>query len=238
MTGAHTSLPLFMPMLVSTDQRNVGGQEVAVEPKWDGARCVVYVEGDTTRLLSRRGRDITAHAPELQPLARTLAHRSVVIDGELVAVDRAGRPDFYGVARRLTISRPQALAWARHQQPLTFVAFDVLWLDGRSLLAAPYEHRRAVLSSLAVRGPAWQTTPSYVVDDIDDVLAACDSLGLEGIVTKALSSTYRPGQRSRHWVKTKTAAWRSTHESRRRPHFARVQRKHDQPSPRTHSTTP
>jgi bifunctional non-homologous end joining protein LigD len=207
-------------MLVSTGVLPDHTTRVAVEPKWDGVRCLAYVTDGQLRLESRRGRNITTHVPELQPLGRALGDHAAVLDGELVAMDGDGRPDFYAVLRRLTLSRPLALAWAQRQTPLTFLAFDLLWLDDHSVVTKSYEQRRVLLDSLHLSGPAWHTTPRYS-DDADDVFAACDALGLEGIVIKTLDSPYRPGQRTRSWIKHKTTAWRSTHEQRRRPHFER-----------------
>ncbi len=84
--------------------------------------------------------------------------------------------------------------------PVTYVAFDLLWLDGRSLLAEPYERRRELLAELGFDGPSWQA-PAYSVGDGEALLAAARERGLEGIVAKRLASAYRPGRRSPDWIK-------------------------------------
>ncbi|MDQ3573324.1 MAG: hypothetical protein M3404_00115 [Actinomycetota bacterium] len=96
------------------------------------------------------------------------------------------------------------------------MAFDVLWLDGASLVGRTYAERRARLEELALAGPRWTTAPSYRGIPTEEVLAVCGSLGLEGLVVKGVSSVYE-SRRSRSWVKRKTAAWQSEHAPRRRP---------------------
>jgi bifunctional non-homologous end joining protein LigD len=218
--GAVHRLPHLEPMLVSTGAPPDGKSRVAIEPKWDGVRCLTYVSSTGVRLETRRGRIVTRHAPEVAGLAEAFPGQDAILDGELITLDDAGRPGFYAVLRRLALSRETSIASGQRRSPLTFLAFDVLWLDGSSLLDQPYEQRRLHLESLNLSGPAWQTSPSYV-EDSADVFAVCTALGLEGIVVKTLDSRYRPGVRSRYWVKHKSSDWRRTHEQRRRPHFAR-----------------
>jgi bifunctional non-homologous end joining protein LigD len=157
---------------------------------------------------TRRGRAITDQVPELAWVADH-ARRSCVLDGELVA--GAGRPwDFYLGAPRLA-RRGDRLAGARR---LTFVAFDVLWLDDGPMTGLPYAERRRLLKDLDVTGPAWATVGSFD-EPVDKVMEACASLGLEGMVAKRTTSHYRPGVRSDDWLKVKTADWLAVHAPRR-----------------------
>lgn len=130
-----------------------------------------------------------------------------VFDGELVA--GAGLPvDFYPLAGLMAARR-------RHQR-LTFVAFDVLRLNGCSLLDYDLASRREVLDCL-VRLSDGALTAAHVFpgSDLDDVLAGCDQLAMEGVVLKRLDSRYRPGRRTTDWRKVKCAAWRTDHAERR-----------------------
>jgi bifunctional non-homologous end joining protein LigD len=184
----------------------------AFEPKLDGWRVLVYVDGDLT-VRTRNGHDITASVPELTPLASALKGHFVVLDGELVA--RQGRPfDFYGLAPRLSARAPASVARRQARTPVTFAAFDVPYLDGETVTRKPYVERRSLLESLTLTGPAWCTVLS-VVGDGPELMAACGQLGLEGLVAKRLDSSYRPGERSKHWVKAKCPAWRVDHAPRR-----------------------
>ena len=97
---------------------------------------------------------------------------------------------------------------------VSFVAIDLLHLDGEDLCRWPYDERRALVDDLDLRAPCWDTT--WLLDaDPADALDACPELGLEGFVAKRVDSPYRPGQRSADWVKVKTPTWRAEHLERR-----------------------
>jgi bifunctional non-homologous end joining protein LigD len=178
------------------------------EPKLDGWRAMVRCDGAVT-VRTRNGHDITSAVPELAARPSAFDGRQVLLDGELVA--GAGRPeDFYGIAGRV--------ASRRRVIPLTFVVFDVLFIDGEVLCNRPYVERRAVLEELRLSGGAWATVPSFD-GAAAEVFHACAELGLEGLVAKRASSRYRPGQRSSDWLKLKTTAWRRHHAPRRHEHL-------------------
>jgi bifunctional non-homologous end joining protein LigD len=110
--------------------------------------------------------------------------------------------------------RPDVVARARQRAPVTFVAFDILWLDDTDLTQHPYRQRRATLENLELVGPAWCTTSSHVGAGAE-LFAACTALGLEGLVAKRLTSTYQPGVRSADWVKAKCQDWLHSHAQHR-----------------------
>ncbi len=178
------------------------------EPKLDGWRALVTVDNKIS-VRTRNGRNVTGALPELASLGDALAGRTAVLDGELVA--GAGRAhDFYALTPRMTLGPRRAGSGCR----VTFVAFDVLYLDGRDVCSLPYVERRALLEGLGLAGACWHT-----IDSLDcyplDALTGCLDLGLEGLVAKRADSTYRPGQRSPDWVKLKTPEWRAAHAERR-----------------------
>jgi bifunctional non-homologous end joining protein LigD len=212
------SLPRFEPMLASTGPIPHDRAGSAIEPKFDGFRAILFLNdpaGAPLRVQSRSGRAVTDLVPELSPLAATVG-TDAVLDGELIVTDDAGRPDFYALSRRMLASPTSPLSHLRHRSTVTFVAFDLLWLDGAPLVSRPYAERRARLEDLVLAGPAWMTTPSYRGVPAEEVLAACAALGIEGILEKGASSVYE-GRRSRWWCKRKTAAWQAEHAPRRRP---------------------
>ena len=180
----------------------------AFEPKLDGWRVLAYLD-DSVHIRTRSGRAITDGVPELTPLGEAIGGHCAILDGELVAGQ--GRPDdFYRLAPRLAARRPAAVRHWLNRAPLTLAVFDVLHLDGRDLTTRSYAERRSQLESLALSGPAWCTVASYRSDGLG-LLAACADLDMEGLVAKRLSSRYRPGQRSRDWIKVKTPAWLERH---------------------------
>jgi bifunctional non-homologous end joining protein LigD len=191
------------PMLVTlTDGLPSDDANWGYEFKWDGVRAVVYVDGGRPRAMSRNDKDITATYPELRTMAASLGSRRVVLDGELVALDKDGRPSFSALQARMHVGDDAAVRRLMAQTPVTYMVFDLLYLDGRSLLDAPYSERRGLLAGLKLSGESWQTPPWFAGDG-KAVFAASKEQHLEGIVMKRLESTYSPGIRSKSWLKLK-----------------------------------
>jgi bifunctional non-homologous end joining protein LigD len=174
----------------------------AYEVKWDGVRAVAYSQPGELRLESRSLKDITDSYPELFHLGAALGSHSAVLDGEIVALDDAGRPSFAALQQRMhTSTRAQAKRQAK-DTPVTYLIFDLLWLDGHSLMEQPYAARRELLEAMELRGERWQT-PAHTIGQGRALLEASTEQGLEGIVAKRLDSIYKPGSRSGEWVKVK-----------------------------------
>ncbi len=174
----------------------------AFEVKWDGIRAIAYSQPGELRLESRNLNDISARYPELAPLNRALSSHSAILDGEIVAFDERGRPSFEVLQQRMNVASPSQVKRLAKGTPVTYVVFDLLWLDGHSVTGLAYEQRRELLEALELRGERWQT-PENVVGQGSALLDAAAEQGLEGVVAKRLGSTYQPGLRSRDWVKVK-----------------------------------
>lgn len=187
------------PMLATAGELPRQDDGWAFEVKWDGVRALVTVEGGRMRLVSRRGNDITAAYPELHGLGRQLGGAQVLLDGEVVAFS-GGLPDFGLLQSRMHVSGPGAALL--QSVPVTFLAFDLLHHDGRSLLEQSYDHRRAALASLDLLGDHWQVPPAFPGSG-QEVLAATQAQGLEGVVAKRRDARYTPGRRSDCWRKVK-----------------------------------
>lgn len=164
----------------------------AFEAKWDGIRAVVYVD-DPVRILTRTDRDIASGFPEITAHAARLGE-PMVLDGELVALDPAGRPDFGALVGHVHRRIPHRAV------PAMMFAFDLLHHGDQSLLALPYARRREVLEGLGLTGGPITVPPAFAGDG-PSVQAAAEQLGLEGVVAKRLDSAYHPGTRSRAWIK-------------------------------------
>ncbi len=178
-------------------------QEWSFELKWDGVRAIAYVKPGRLRLESRNQRKITDSYPELRGLLRNLGMREAVLDGEIVAFDPdTGQPSFERLQRRMHVTSPAAVRRLQDSVPVVYAIFDLLYLDGHSLLEAPYLERREQLEQLNLKGPAWQV-PSAHRGEGSRLLAATKEQDLEGLLAKRLGSPYEPGRRSGAWLKIK-----------------------------------
>ena len=167
-------------------------EDWAYEMKWDGYRAIAIVHDGSVTFTSRNGRDLTPTYPELAEVAGSL-RGSAVIDGEIVALDRKGRPDFGLLQRRQ--KDPKA---ARVQ----FMAFDLLEHDGTSLVRRRYSERRDLLERHVTEQGPLHVPPAFGGDE-EAALASSRELGLEGVVAKRTDSVYLPGRRGSGWVKLK-----------------------------------
>ena len=190
------------PMLARSGDLPADEEAWAFEVKWDGIRTLLFCDHGHIELLGRNGTDFTPRYPEVRELARALGARRLILDGEIVAFDEAGRPSFERLQSRMHLASDSAVRRRMRDIPATYVAFDLLYLDGRSTMALTYEQRREVLEALELEGPAWRV-PAYHPGDGSSLLAATKELGIEGIVAKRLSSRYEPGRRSSGWIKVK-----------------------------------
>ena len=127
-----------------------------------------------------------------------------MLDGEIVALGEDGRPSFARLQHRMHVANQREARRRAASDPVTFVAFDVLYLHGRSLLSATYDERRAMLESLHLSGETFITTDSFRDVSGQDILTAAEQNGLEGVVAKRRDSAYRPGRRHPDWVKVKS----------------------------------
>jgi len=182
------------------------GDDWAFELKWDGMRIEALCRpagnersaGAGLVLRSRSGRDVTSSFPELAPLADALG-ASAIFDGEVVVFE-GDRPSFGLLQHRMHVEAPTQQLVADY--PVVYVVFDLLELDGQSLLPLPYRTRRALLDDFLDDGPTWRVPP-VVEGDGQPLLTLAESRGLEGVVAKRLSSRYTPGTRTADWLKVK-----------------------------------
>ncbi len=196
----------IVPMMARTATLPRDDGEWAFEVKWDGVRAICHSEPGRMRLHSRNLLDITPRYPEIGRLNRALSHHRAVLDGEVVALDAEGRPSFGALQRRMHVSSETAVRRLAKETPVTYVIFDLLWLDGHSLMDLPYSERRARLAELGLGdGGRWRV-PDYVVGHGAQLLAATEQQGLEGVIAKRLDSTYEPGRRTPSWLKIKNTS--------------------------------
>ena len=182
------------------------------EPKWDGFRCIVIKDGDDVELASRGKKPLTRYFPELVEACRTHLPDAVVLDGEIVV--RSGEPgaqrlDWEALGQRIHPAQSR-IDLLSEQTPAEFIAFDLLALAEEDLTGAPFARRRAVLesalSSMAKGAPVHLTRVTRDADEAREWFVRFEGAGLDGVVAKALESTYQPGKRTMLKIKHKRTA--------------------------------
>ena len=198
--------PVLSPMLATSGSRAEinDDDQWAFEMKWDGVRAIVTVTPEGTRLVSRNGNDMTAAYPELQDLSAHLNGERAVLDAEIVALNKAGRPDFGLLQPRMHLTKPREISAAAARTPVHLMVFDLLWLDGKSLESLTYSQRREILEAAVEPTPDGHLqVPPALEMSMDDAVAASKELRLEGVMAKRRTGTYSAGSRSKNWLKLK-----------------------------------
>lgn len=175
------------------------GEEWIHEVKWDGMRVLAHVAGSSVRLTSRTERDVSVAFPELvSPDSGLHGYDDLLLDGEVVIM-ADGVPSFAALAERFNVSDPAMAARLAGAAPATYLVFDVLQAMHRATLTMPLRQRRQLLDGLELHNRIVQTPPTFT--DGAQLAEATSAQGLEGVVSKRLSSPYRPGRRSADWRK-------------------------------------
>jgi bifunctional non-homologous end joining protein LigD len=172
------------------------------EFKWDGIRAITFWNGSALRLQTRNRNDITPRYPELAPLGQALGPRQVVLDGEIVALDERGRPSFEQLQQRMGLTAESDVRRVMPKVPVSYILFDLIYLDGQLLDDEPYTRCREWLEDLALTDRHWQTPP-YQVGHGQAMMQASLENGLEGVIAKRLDGIYEMGRRSGAWLKVR-----------------------------------
>lgn len=172
------------------------------ELKWDGMRVLTEVGPAGVRAWSSNGKDVTVSFPELGALGPALAPVECVLDGEVVALDAAGRPSFTRLQHRMHVTVPTEARRRAQEVPVEYVVFDLLGLGGHDTTGLAWADRHRLLQGLAEDLPPGIDV-AQAFEDGEALLAATRARGLEGIIAKRVDSTYVPGGRTRSWVKVK-----------------------------------
>jgi bifunctional non-homologous end joining protein LigD len=169
--------------------------------KWDGIRAIATVRDGEARFTTRNGIDVTATYPDLADIARQV-RGDAILDGEIVALNKLGRPDFGRLQKRMKLTKKAEVDPAAKQIPAHYMIFDILEADGDSLTARPYDERRSILNETVESAGRIQVPPAFD-GDLDAAVASSLKLGLEGVMAKKRGSSYALGRRSRAWIKVK-----------------------------------
>ncbi len=180
------------------------GGKSAFEYKYDGARVQIHKQNDEVKIFSRRLSDVTESLPEVtEIIRRNIVAHSAIVEGEVVALDSAGFPiAFQHLMRRF--KRIRGIANMAQKIPLTLYLFDVLYLNGESVITKPYIERREILAETAGEISLSKQIVTDKTEEAQSFLKEATAAGHEGLMAKKLDSPYTPGRRGKKWLKIKT----------------------------------
>lgn len=200
--SAHRSLltDKIAPMLAYSSKPFDSDQHL-FEIKWDGSRCLLFLQDGRLRLQNRRLQDITSRYPELWALGEKFRLKNVILDGEVVVLSQ-GKSDFRRLQEREQLGDPVKIDLMSRKLPATYIVFDVLYLNDKEYLEVPLIERKQVLRVLLPDSDL-VVESQYIKEKGRAFFREAVDLGLEGIMAKAMPSPYLIGKRSRHWLKIK-----------------------------------
>ena len=188
------------PMLLTEEKEPFDSADYIFELKMDGIRCLAYLGASITDLRNKENIALLSLYPELQGLC-SQADGNVILDGELVIMS-GGKPDFEKLQRRSLMSDAFKIRMAKEMDPVTYVAFDILYRNGQELYDIPLTERKRLLGE-AVRENKRLAVSRMTVGKGVALYNLAESMDLEGIVAKRSDSLYHPGKRTKDWVKIK-----------------------------------
>jgi bifunctional non-homologous end joining protein LigD len=190
------------PMLATSIEGAFDSPEWFFEIKWDGYRAIAFLEKNTVRLVSRNQNDLTGQYSDLQDMAQFVDAKTAILDGEVIAMDEAGRSSFSLMQQRTGFRDRFRRVAPQREISVLYYAFDLLYLDGYDLRRAKLEDRKAKLATLLTKPNDTIRYSEHFVGEGKSLLDAARRQGLEGILAKKRDCPYEE-RRSRNWLKIK-----------------------------------
>ncbi len=197
--AGRLSVPIGVTPMTAIDGQLPDDDGWAYEPCWHGVRALVTDDTGRVVITDESGENISLRFPEVRRIGRALGHRELILDGVIVPIDLPTgdvRHDRGGLARRLRIASDSGARNAARTAPVVFMAFDVVWVDGRPISSLPWELRRRQLDDLRLDGPGWRTSP---LATIDEAFALHDEG--PGVIAKRVDGRYEIGTSSPSWIR-------------------------------------
>lgn len=188
------------PMLLFEEHEPFDDVDYIYELKLDGIRCIAYIDNKSVTLQNKRYKDVTDIYPELFDMCKCVKNR-VILDGELVVLTD-GKPDFYALQKRSLMGDRFRISLAAKNNPVQFVAYDILYFDGKDLTDSPLMKRKDILSNAVTEGHNLSIT-RFIEKNGIAFFELAKQEELEGIVAKRKDGLYHIGKRSREWIKIK-----------------------------------
>jgi bifunctional non-homologous end joining protein LigD len=189
------------PMLAKTGKA-FDDENYFFEPKWDGLRAILFLRDRKLELQNRNLRDATGSYPELQGIKSEIRAKTAIIDGEVVVLGKDGTPNFGSLQARFGVEDPKRVSVLAKTTPVTYVAFDLLHIDGQDMIAQPLIDRKKRLKSIVKEGP-YLLYGDHVEAEGTRYFTEATSRGFEGVIAKESKSQYVPGLRTDFWIKVK-----------------------------------
>ena len=190
----------ILPMLLYEEHEPFDDEDSIFELKLDGVRCIAYPEPKSVVLQNKRFKDVSAIYPELSDI-KNCVKKHVVLDGELVVMTD-GKPDFYALSKRALCNDEFKIRLAAKKNPVQFVAFDILYYNGKDLTELPLMKRKEILFNEVAEGYNLGIS-RYIEREGKAFFNLAKKESLEGIVAKKKDSLYHIGKRTRDWLKIK-----------------------------------
>lgn len=187
----------FEPM--STDRLPAGDAWIA-QVKWDGVRMLTYREETSTRLVNRRLNERTSQYPELADSGAYCSARSVILDGEVIAL-KDGKPSFHEVMRRDGLRKLGNVDVVKREVPIVYMVFDMLYVNGQWITNKPLRERQELIAAVIRPNDYVQWVPSF--PEPDELYRVMEQHGMEGVVAKDLNSSYLIDGKDKRWMKKK-----------------------------------
>lgn len=177
------------------------GEDWIAQIKWDGVRVLTYVDNQEVRLYNRKKNERTLHYPEITNIREYCKSRSVILDGEVIALGENGKPSFHEVMRRDGLRKLDRLKMVAETVPIVYMIFDVIYLNGEWIHNKPVHDRNEILAEIITPNEHIQLVPSVI--EAEALFCAIKEQGMEGIVLKRTGSPYVIGKKRDDWLKVK-----------------------------------
>ena len=192
--------PPILPMLIGAETKPFDNDDYLFELKFDGVRCVAFLDKKETRLYNRRGIAITPKFPEFANIHKQ-AKKRCILDGELISLVE-DKPSFHAILNRSLAKDKMGIAAGMQKHPALFVVFDIIYFAGKNLCQVPLLQRKAILAKSFTESSLFSQS-RFIEQRGTDFFALTKKQGLEGLIAKEINSLYYPGKRTKEWLKIK-----------------------------------
>lgn len=196
------SFPKLTPMLCTLVKEPPSDEGWIFEDKYDGERALAYIESGKLKLYTRNWKEVAFRYPELGEIVKAIKSSNAILDGEIVALNDKKISSFQILQQRIGLQDESEITEMAKKIPVFYIVFDILYLDGKSIMEKPWEERRKILEK-TIKTSTHIKLSEYKTGDGKKAFEAAEKAGLEGIVAKKKDSPCQAGVRGQNWLKIK-----------------------------------